>query len=295
MRPKLKYETWYYLHFYTYLAVALAFSHQFSTGAEFISNTAARVVWSAMYIGVAAAIVWFRFVTPGRQAFRHQLRVISVHKEARDVVSVIIGGRYLQEMQAEAGQFFRWRFLAPGLWWTSSPYSLSAAPAGDRMRITVKAAGGHSRALAKLKPGTRVVTEGPYGAMTEARRKRAKVALIAGGVGITPIRALFESLPGRPGDISLIYRVTNPRDVVFKGELEQIAAQRGARLWFVAGSRRDLGGDPLNSDELLRRIPGLTKHDVYVCGPPGMADSVIRELRDAGVSRGHIHHESFEF
>jgi ferredoxin-NADP reductase len=131
--------------------------------------------------------------------------------------------------------------------------------------------------------------------MTPARRKRAKVALIAGGVGITPIRALFESLPGAAGDLTLIYRVTSPRDVVFKSELEQIAAARGARLWFVAGSRRDLGGDPLNAGELLRRIPGLTKHDFYVCGPPGMADSVIRELRDAGVSRGHIHHESFEF
>ena len=47
VRPRLRYETWYYLHFYTYLAVALAFSHQFANGAEFIMNTAARVAWSA--------------------------------------------------------------------------------------------------------------------------------------------------------------------------------------------------------------------------------------------------------
>jgi predicted ferric reductase len=295
VRPRLKYETWYYLHLYTYLAVALAFSHQFATGAQFISDTAARVVWSALYIGVGLAILWFRFVTPVRQAARHQMRVLSVHKEAPGVVSVVIGGRDLHDLQAEPGQFFRWRFLAPGLWWASSPYSLSAPPAADRLRITVKAAGGHSRAIAKLKPGTRVVTEGPYGALTHARRKKAKVALIAGGVGITPLRALFESLPAAPGDISMIYRVTSPRDVVFRRELEKIAEQRGARLWFVAGSRADLGGDPLNAGELLRRIPGLAKHDVYVCGPPGMADSVIRELRDAGVRRGHIHNESFEF
>jgi ferredoxin-NADP reductase len=137
-----------------------------------------------------------------------------------------------------------------------------------------------------------VVAEGPYGALTPARQRRRKVALIAGGVGITPMRALFESLPG---DLTLIYRVTSPRDVVFRRELEQIAEQRGARLWFVAGSRAELGGDPLNAGELLARIPGLAKHDVYVCGPPGMAGSVIRELRDAGVLRGRIHHESFEF
>ena len=140
-----------------------------------------------------------------------------------------------------------------------------------------------------------MVAEGPYGALTPAVRTRAKVALIAGGVGITPLRALFEALPGAPGDLTLIYRVTSPDDVVFRRELEQIAEQRGARLWFVAGSRADLGGDPLNAAELLRRIPGLIKHDVYVCGPPGMTQSVIRELRSAGVRRDRIHHESFEF
>jgi predicted ferric reductase len=295
VRPKMRYETWYYLHFYTYLAVALAFSHQFADGAQFISNTAARVAWSTLYIAVVAAIAWFRFVTPVRQALRHQLRVVAVHKEARGVVSVVIGGRDLDSLQAESGQFFRWRFLVPGLWWASSPYSLSAPPRDDRLRITVKAAGDHSRALARLKPGTRVVAEGPYGALTPAVRRRRKVALIAGGVGITPLRALFESLPAAPGDLTMIYRVTNPKDVVFKRELEQIAEQRGARLWFVAGSRAELGGDPLHAGELLKRIPGLPQHDVYVCGPAGMAQAVTRELRDAGVRRGRIHHESFEF
>jgi ferredoxin-NADP reductase len=295
VRPKMRYETWYYLHFYTYLAVALAFSHQFADGAEFISNAAARFVWGAMYVAVATAIVWYRVVTPVRQARRHQLRVVEVRKEARGVTSLLISGRHLTELGAEPGQFFRWRFLAPGLWWTSSPYSLSAPPGHDQLRITVKAAGGHSRLLAKVKPGTRVVAEGPYGAMTPAVRKSPKVALIAGGVGITPLRALFESLPGGPGDVTLIYRVSSPRDIVFRRELEQIADRRGAKLWFVAGSRAQLGKDPLNTGELLKRIPGLPAHDVYLCGPPGMTEKVIRALRDAGVRRGRIHHESFEF
>src|SRR4051794_21340512 len=37
-RRRMRYETWYYLHFYTFLAIALAFSHQFATGAEFVAN-----------------------------------------------------------------------------------------------------------------------------------------------------------------------------------------------------------------------------------------------------------------
>jgi predicted ferric reductase len=295
VRPKMRYETWYYLHFYTYVAIALAFSHQFADGAEFISNASARFVWGAMYIAVAVAIVWFRVVTPVRQARRHQLRVAKVRREAPDVTSLLISGRYLAELRAEPGQFFRWRFLAPGLWWTSSPYSLSAPPGRGQLRITVKAAGDHSRLLTAVKPGTRVIAEGPYGAMTPALRRSGKVALIAGGVGITPLRALFESLPAGPGDLALIYRVTSAEDIVFRRELERIAERRGARLWFVAGSRAELGGDPLHAGELLKRIPGLPQHDVYVCGPAGMAQAVTRELRDAGVRRGRIHHESFEF
>jgi predicted ferric reductase len=294
-RRRLRYETWYYLHFYTYLAIALAFSHQFATGAEFVTNRAARVVWSGMYIGVAAAILWYRFVIPARRAVRHQLRVRSVVREGPDVVTVVIGGRHMDELRAEAGQFIRWRFLTRDLWWTSSPYSLSEAPRRDRLRITAKALGDHSRALATLRPGTRVFAEGPYGALTSAVRRQGKVLLIAGGVGITPLRALFESIPAAPGDLTLLYRASQDRDVVFRRELERLAGQRRANLHIITGRRADLGWDPLSSAALARNIPGLVHHDVYVCGPAGMTTAVTRTLRAAGVPRRRIHHESFEF
>ncbi|HEY0934416.1 MAG TPA: ferredoxin reductase family protein [Trebonia sp.] len=294
-RRRLRYETWYYLHFYTYLAVALAFSHQFADGAEFMTSLAARIVWGFMYAAVAAAIIWYRFVTPARQAFRHQFRVVSVRREAPGVVSVVISGRQLDELHAESGQFFRWRFLARGLWWTSSPYSLSAPPAPGRLRITVKELGQHSGALARLRPGTRVVAEGPYGALTAAVRRRKKVLLIAGGVGITPLRALFQSLPAAPGDLTLIYRVSSMEDALFRRELEELARTRRAGLWFVAGRRNDLGGDPLTAAALSERVPGLAQHDVYLCGPAGLTDAVAGELRTAGVRRRQIHRESFEF
>ena len=295
LRPRMRYETWYYLHFYTYLAAALAFSHQFAVGAEFMTNAAARGAWSALYVAVGAAIVWYRFITPVRQAARHKYRVLNVRSEGPGVVSIVIGGHGLSALRAESGQFFRWRFLARGLWWTSSPYSLSAPPQRDRLRITVKAAGDHSKALRRLKPGTRVIAEGPYGAMTGAARSRDKVLLIAGGVGITPLRALLESLPAAPGDLTLIYRVSSMRDAVFRQELEQLAERRGAKVWFVTGSRAELAGNPLTGGELIRRVPGLIDHDVYLCGPPGLTAAVSGELLHAGVRRRHIHHESFEF
>ncbi|MCW2945256.1 MAG: oxidoreductase FAD/NAD(P)-binding domain protein [Actinoallomurus sp.] len=294
-RRRMRYETWYYLHFYTYLATALAFSHQFATGADFMTNGAARVVWSTGYAGVGCLLVWYRFVTPLRRAHRHRLRVVSVHGEAPGVVSVYLSGTRLHELGAEPGQFFRWRFLTRDLGWAANPYSLSAPVRPDLLRITAKSFGGHSAALAGLRPGTRVLAEGPYGSFTAARRRRRKVLLLAGGVGITPLRALFETLPGGPGDITLVYRAGSRSEVVFEAELAQIAAAREAAVHYLVGSRADLRGDPLSPRRLTRLVPGLRDHDVYLCGPDGMTAAAITALREAGVPRRRIHHESFEF
>jgi ferredoxin-NADP reductase len=273
----------------------LVFSHQFATGADFMNNLWARVVWGGTYAAVAAAILWYRFITPVRQALRHRMRVLSVHREGAGVVSVVICGCHLDELRAESGQFFRWRFLSRGLWWTSSPYSLSAGPQPDRLRITVKDLGDHSRGLAEVRSRTRVIAEGPYGAVTAAVRRKRKVLLIGGGIGITPLRALFETLPAAPDDLTFVYRASHDADIVFRDELRQLAHQRGAKLRFVIGRRAELGHDPLSAAALAANVPDLVHHDVYLCGPRGMTDAATAALRAAGVPRRQIHHESFEF
>src|SRR4051794_41723199 len=108
-RRRMRYETWYYLHFYTYLAVALAFSHQFATGAEFMTNAAARIVWGGMYAADAGAILWYRFVMPARQAVRQQLRVESVRREAPHPLSAVVSGARGDQPAAQPGEVLRWR------------------------------------------------------------------------------------------------------------------------------------------------------------------------------------------
>jgi ferredoxin-NADP reductase len=287
------YETWYYLHLLTYLALFLAFWHQLALGADFAGNGLARGLWYALYGSASAAVLWYRVLVPQRLNLRHRLRVHSVVRESPDVVSVVVRGERLPELSVRSGQFFRWRFLAPGLWWTASPYSLSAAPRTDLLRITVKEVGGHSAALARLRPGTRIWAEGPYGALTADRRTRQKVLLLAGGVGVTPLRALFESLPARPGDLTLIYRARSAADLALRAELEAIAKVRGARLHLVPNKPN--GRRPeLTPARLRSTLPDIAKHDVYLCGPPGMARASYEALRAAGVPARHIHHESFD-
>src|SRR6185503_15122577 len=122
-------------------------------------------------------------------------------------------------------------------WWEAHPFSLSAAPGSERLRITVKGVGEYTAALRALRPGTRVIAEGPFGAFTAAARRRRRVLLIAGGVGITPIRALLEDMPATPGDIAVVYRAQRPGDVILRDELDALAATRGAELHYVVGER----------------------------------------------------------
>ncbi|WP_037670643.1 ferric reductase-like transmembrane domain-containing protein [Streptomyces griseus] len=290
VRRRTSHEFWYYVHLLTYAAVFLALGHQLALGNEFAGAPVATAAWYALYLGVAALVLWFRVLVPVRLNLRHRLLVESVVREAPGVYSVVVRGRRVEELGARSGQFFRWRFLAPGLAKTSTPYSLSAPPRGDRMRITVKALGGHSAAVALLRPGTRVWAEGPYGALTADRRTAPRSLLIAGGVGITPLRALFETLPG---EVTLLYRARRVEDLALGGELEAVARWRGARVLYALngpeGQRPDLGAGALRA-----AVPDLTGHDVYVCGPPGFARDVYEALRAAGVPDRRIHHESFE-
>ncbi|MER6092029.1 ferredoxin reductase family protein [Streptomyces bluensis] len=290
VRRRVRHEFWYYVHLLTYAAVFLAFGHQLALGSDFTGNQVAQLAWYALYLGVAALVVWFRVLTPVRLNLRHRLRVEAVYEEAPGVLSVVIRGRRLHELGALPGQFFRWRFLARGLRHTSTPYSLSAPPRQDRLRITVKALGDHSAAVALLRPGTRVWAEGPYGSLTAERRTGSKALLIAGGVGITPLRALFETLPG---DVTLLYRARTAEDLALGGELEAIAQWRGARVLYALNGPQ--GQRPNLTCESLRAVvPDIAERDVYLCGPHGLARELYEALRTAGVPDRRIHHESFE-
>ncbi|MGW0996190.1 ferredoxin reductase family protein [Streptomyces sp. NPDC002520] len=290
VRRRTSHEFWYYVHLLTYAAVFLAFGHQLTLGEQFSGNRPATALWYTLYVGVAVLVVWFRILAPVRLNRRHRLRVDSVHKEAPGVYSVVVRGRHLDELRARPGQFFRWRFLGEGLGWASTPYSLSAPPRPDLLRITVKALGDHSAAVPLLRPGTRVWAEGPYGSLTSDRATGHRALLIAAGVGITPLRALFETLPG---EVTLLYRARTARDLALGGELEAIARRRGARvLYALNGQRGERPG--ITAESLHAACPGLADHDVYVCGPHGFAQDVYRALRAAGVPDRRIHHESFE-
>lgn len=291
-RRRLPYEAWHAIHLVLYGAVALGLLHQLEEGSAFTSSAAAEAYWWTLWTLVLGALLTGRLLLPLWRNARHRFRVAAVVPESDRVVSVYVTGRHLDRLPAEAGQFFVWRFLTRGRWWQANPYSLSAAPDGRSLRLTAKAVGTASAGLRWLPVGTRVFAEGPYGAFTSRQRTRGATLLIAGGVGVTPVRALLEELTG---PVVVLYRVRHPAEAVLLGELQALARVRNARLHVLAG-RTGAGSppyDPFTPAALLAGVPDVAERDVYVCGPTAMTAAVLRSLRALDVPASQVHAERF--
>jgi predicted ferric reductase len=286
VRRRLRYEWWYLVHLTAYAGIALAWFHQIPTGNELVLHTVVDAYWNGLYVATFALLLVFRVLMPIANGFRYRMRVAEVVSEGPGIVSLQIEGRGLERLRAEPGQFFLWRFLSRGRWWASHPFSLSAAPTASSLRITVKDLGDFSRRLAAVRPGTRVLAEGPFGVFTDRLRRRDKALLVAGGIGITPIRALLEEMRG---DVIALYRVLRDADVIFREELA-----RDPRVRVVAGDHATPEGAHLLSPDHLRElVPDVAEREVYVCGPPAMTDAIARNVRAAGVPRSFVHVERF--
>ncbi|MEV4351241.1 ferredoxin reductase family protein [Actinoplanes sp. NPDC049596] len=310
-RRRLRYESWHLLHLYAYLGAGLALPHQLWSGSDFVSSSWATAYWWTLWGVAAAAVLLFRLGLPLLRNRRHRLVVDRVVTEGPGLTSVYLTGRELHRLPARAGQFFQWRFLDGPGWTRSHPFSLSAAPDGDRLRITVKDSGDGSHRVARLRPGTRALVEGPYGKLTGESYRGGPVVLLACGIGITPLISLLGELPYAPGEATLVYRARSEAEIAFRAELDRFAAQRGVTVkyligpraadgsWLPAGHRdTDGSGRPAghrDADALGRLAPSVARAEVYLCGPDAWTEAARSAARAAGVPAARLHTELFSW
>ncbi|MGO4595011.1 ferric reductase-like transmembrane domain-containing protein [Leifsonia sp. 2TAF2] len=288
IRTKLSYEVWYWLHVTTYVSIFLTFFHQLSGGAHFVSAPVNRILWIALYLGTAAAVLTWRFILPTLDAWRGRMRVAAVVSESEGVNSVWLTGPRIEQLGVRAGNFLLFRFLSWGHLGTAHPYSVSAVPANGHLRITVGSIGDHSSRLPSLKTGSLVFAEGPFGRFTADRASRERILLIAGGAGIGPIRALAEELVRRGARPVVLYRARSARHLALLGELQ---AMPGVTVIPLVGRRSELGYDPLDVEPLRHLIPDLHNWEAFICGPEGMGQRAVASLRALRMPNRFIHRE----
>ena len=289
VRRRMSYETWYFVHLLAYVGFALAFFHQISLGSD-VGEAAARTLWIALHVALLAVVVAGRWGRLARRALR-PLEVVRVDRVNDDTVALHLGGRHLARLGADAGQFFVLRPLAARLWWQAHPISLSNAPTNDSLRFTIKARGDASAAYTSLRPGTKVVVEGPYGAHTPDELTTGKVVMIAGGIGIAPVRSLLERL-GPDAEPVVLLRARHADELVHLDEIRNLAARIGGRVLTLVGPTATLStSDPFSAENLHAIVPDVRERQALLCGPERLLHAARAGLRAAGVAPSAIHYE----
>jgi predicted ferric reductase len=289
IRRRVRRETWWAVHLGMYLALAISFAHVIVLGPAFVGHPLTQAAWSLAWLCTAGLVLAYRVGLPVIRSVRHGLRVVEIRPEGPGVVSIICSGRQLDRLAVSGGQFFCWRFLAGGMWWQAHPFSLSALPRPPYLRLTAKAVGDYSASLAHLRPGTKVVVEGPYGTFTRDAQLRPRALLIAAGIGVTALRALLEDLPGACRPVVML-RASRPEDLVLGREVRDLVRHKHGQLLEFVGPREEAS---ITSQALRRLVPDLCLRDVYVCGPEGFVADTVELLRQLRVPEEAIHHEAF--
>ncbi len=176
----------------------------------------------------------------------------------------------------------------------------SAESADGLQQYAIKKLGDWSReTIPALAPGDRLWVEGPYGALSIDRLPAQGFVLIAGGIGITPMRSILLTLRDR-GDrrpCLLFYAANDYSRVVFRDEFAALSGEIDLRVVYVLEHPEE--GDDCERGRidralLERQLPAARRHFQYlICGPNPMMDSIEHLLFELGIDDERIHSERF--
>jgi ferredoxin-NADP reductase len=219
-----------------------------------------------------------------------------VHDLTPDVRTFLLGPTEPRLFRHDPGQFLTLSLDIDG-----SPvercYTISSPPTRPHLAaITVKRTPGglvsnwlHDR----LTPGTTVRARGPLGLFSLARHPAQKYLLLSAGSGVTPMMSMTRTLYdlAHPADVVFVHSARSPDDIIFRRELDLIAATApGIRVAQVGGD-----GGRLNPATLRQLAPDLHEREVFSCGPAGFMDAVRSMLTAEGFDLARLHEESFSF
>jgi predicted ferric reductase len=291
------YDKWKRAHLFIYPAVILAFPHQYSIGGDFIHNPNFSAYWFLLYAFVFGNIIFFKILRPLYLFRRHRFYVKKIQTENHDVVSVYITGKDMAKFKIEPGQFITLRFLTAQFRREVHPFSISALPSDDSIRVSIKNLGDFTSQIKNIKINTPVLINGPYGILTEKVCVNNKILMIAGGIGIAPIRSLLEQLARHGKQITLLYCNRTENDIIFEKEIQDLSAQYGFSAHYILSRQPNYAGESghLNTEKIKRFVPDYAEREIFLCGPEAMMDGVIGELKSLGTNPSLIHFEKFSF
>ncbi|ROQ92078.1 ferredoxin reductase family protein [Desulfosoma caldarium] len=288
---RVPFRFWKPVHLLTYAAVPLGLVHALVRGTT-MADMPQVVVWGIVAMAfTGAGFMRLASVLGGRD--RVLCRVERVVSETHDTVSVFLemvkgAGRLAKR---RPGQFALLRLPEGRGYSEPHPFTISNAPEDKTLRFTIKRSGRFTSKIHGLSAGDRVLCQGPYGVFCADALGRSSLALIAGGVGITPFFSLLRHMKatGLVVPTVLLWANKTSADIIGREELTAMSRTMPLRVVHVLSREKFLGDpsqDGLNvsyeqghiTAEILRRYL-RSDHAFYLCGPPAMQAALLKAIR----------------
>lgn len=228
----------------------------------------------------------------------HPLRVREVIDETHDTKSIVfdVPEALAEQFSYRPGQFLTLRLPIEGRY-VPRCYSMSSAPAlDDALRVTVKRVHrgrGSNWVCDKIRVGDSIELLPPSG-LFSPRNLSQNFLLLAGGSGITPVFSILRTvLKQHQGNVVLFYANRDERSVIFKKDLQQLAAEYPDRLQVIHWLD-SVQGAPSQKQLAAWATPWVENAgQAFICGPGPFMDAAQAAMIEAGMPADQVHVERF--
>jgi ferredoxin-NADP reductase len=200
-----------------------------------------------------------------------------------------------RKLKFRPGQYLEWTLGVkhPDNRGNRRSFTVASAPTEDEIRLGVKfypEASAFKRSLAAMQPGDKIYATQPAGNFVLPRNPNAKLAFIAGGIGITPFRSMLQHLldRGERREVVLLYGNATSADIAYTEVLERAQRELGVKTVYAvvtgpvaaAGMHRGL----IDAELIRREVPDFRERTFYVSGPHAMVVLFKQMLLKMGVA-----------
>lgn len=220
---------------------------------------------------------------------KRELSFLESYKESEDVYSFLFEKE--EGLTWKAGQYGLFIITHKKIKNATKPFSIASAPTENVVKITTRisdAPSDYKKALLELKQGMKIKMGGPVGDFNLS--DNSPTLLIAGGIGITPIRSILKQIEAEGNkdrkQIHLLY-MDSQKSYLFKDELDAIAGSTSINVAYL-DSREEL-------QQEIDKFTALYKDNgkYFVAGPKPMVDSLLDYLKNKNIPKQNIKKDAF--
>jgi predicted ferric reductase len=302
---RIRYEVWYVSHGILALVVIFAaLVHIFIIG-RYTTTPVMKGVWILYSVLVMGLIIWYKIYTPLKN-WRTPWILIENRVERGDSRTLVLEPEGHAGWSFEPGQFAWIKTGRTPFHIGQHPISISSradVEKGGQVAFTIRNLGDWSgQDVPALEPGQRVWLDGPHGVFTMDRHQAMGYVLIGGGVGITPLYSMLQTMIEREDvrPVLLYYGANDAENMTFLEEFESMSNSGQLNFTFVPvlnTPEEDWQGETgyINADILRRYLPKQYKRFMYlICGPKPLMDAMEEALPELGVPPHSVLTERFD-